>query len=64
MTSTVYKFSFKNNERQVADAKIHVTNTGVYVNQAKIDKINNPSTSTKHIYSRQRLDSDKVSQLN
>ena len=60
MTSTVYKFSFLNNDKVVADAKIHVTNTGMYVNQTKIDKINNPSGTTKHVYSRQKLNSDQA----
>ena len=39
-------------DKPVGEAKILVTNEGVFVNQSKIDRINNPLNEHRHIYSR------------
>ena len=52
------------NEQSVGEAKLLVTNEGVFVNQLKIDKTNNPPNEKKHIYSRQKPENNAEKKAN
>lgn len=47
----MYNARFYCSDNHVADMSLEVTNTGQYVNQAKIDRVNLNQEQSKHVYS-------------